>query len=421
MLQDYIYRSFAPRFLAFLCALGVLGGYCLSASGLTPATLLTRDLERREVNLTGLSGGTVSYFGEDRTLTREPVGTFVRLTLDAEASSPDVDSPPEQTAATGLVELVDGQRLTGRYAGPRRGGEALAWEHPVLGTVEVALDDLRRLVPDRAAASPAVPEPGDTPADLVRLTNGDTLGGFVVAIDDASVTLAPDAGGEVTLPLDRVASLSLSNPAAMPADAADLVVLRDGSRLRVMELLITGDALRFDPVLAGGGGDGDTVELPLGDVERVDFAASGVRLVDLTDRPMEVISGGEALGLTLPPRVERDGLHLHAPVTVRFELPPGARRMAMTATLDLPEGLPPERAAWADVAVRVEPPGGAGDDVRLDAAERHGDLSVALPPDAASVDINVDPGRHGPVLDRVRLHDAVLLVETAHPPERAAP
>ncbi len=418
---------------AFLGALGGLGGYLCTfpAAGLTPAELLTPELQRRPVVLAGVSGGVISFFDEDRTLARASVEGFVRLTLtgeadrDGEPAASGTDGEAGGVGPAGMIELTDGQRIAGRYTGAGGGaggdGDGVVWEHPALGRVDLPLDDLRRLVPasggsgrdeaSRSAVSAVATE------DVVRLTNGDTLSGFVISLGDAGLTLQPDAGGEVTLPLDRVALLALSNPEAASPAGADLVVLADGSRLRGMGLAITGDTVRFTPTLAAAAGP---VELPLGAVRRVDFASSGVRLVDLADRPMHVVSGGEAFGLDLPPRVDGSTIHLHAPVTVRFDLPAGARRLAYTAELDLPGDVPPERAAWAEVSVSAsgeaaDGAGAASAGVTLDAGQPVAESNLDLAADAAAVTLTVDPRRYGPVLDRVRLHDAVLLVDVADP------
>ena len=420
--------------LTFLGALCVLGGYFLAApaAGLTPAELLTPELQRRPVVLAGVSGGVISFFDEDRTLARASVEGFVRLSLPGEA---DRDGEPAASGtngeaggigAAGMIGLTDGQRIAGRYTGDGAGGEGdvVVWEHPALGRVDVPLDDVRRLVPARMGERAEVPWSAISAAvtdDVVRLTNGDTLSGFVISLGDAGLTLQPNAGGEVTLPLDRVASLALSNPDAAPPADADLVVLADGSRLRGRGLAITGDAVRFTPTLAAAAGP---VELPLGTVRRVDFASSGVRLVDLADRPIYVVSGGEAFGLDLPPRVDGSTIYLHAPVTVRFDLPAGARRLAYTAELDLPGDVPPERAAWAEVSVSVTgeaaegAAGAAGAEiagVTLNAEQPVAESNLNLAADAAAVTLTVDPRRYGPVLDRVRLRDAVLLVDVAGP------
>ena len=415
MLQIYVYRFFASRSLAFLGALSVLGGYCLSASALTPATLLTRDLERREVNLTGLGGGVVSYFGEDRTLTREPVEQFVRLTLEAEADAQPVSGEPSEPAAQGAVELVDGQRIAGRFAGPLPDGEGIVWEHPGVGGFELRLDDLRRVVFQADAAGADVAGTSAPPAaegDVVQLTNGDTLGGFVVAIDEDGLTLVPDEGAEVTLPLERVATLTLSNPSAPTPAGVDLLVLTDGSRLRGGGVSLDGTTVRFTPTLRDAA---SPVTLPLDALSRIDFASSGLALIDLADRPMRLVGGGEVFGLNLLPRIVGPMIYLHAPMSVRFDVPAGAKRAAFAAELDLPSDLPPGRSAWADVLVRVEVPAGAGDEQRLTDQQSRADFGIELPPDAASINLMIEEGRYGPVLDRVRLREAVLLVETAEP------
>lgn len=411
--------------------LGVIGTFLIAASttALTPATLLTPELESRSINLSGLSGGTLSYFDDDRRLTRSPVGDFVRLRLD-ERSSAGADV---ETQARGVIELVDGQRIVGRWSGASRDGEAILWTHPTLGRFTLGLDDVRRVVMNTATGSAdegqAVPDLGTPAGDMVDLLNGDRFVGFIVAVADESVTIQPDgADGEVTLDRANIATLRLANPATPAHEvvvSGDLVELVDGSRVRGggniggEPLTIRADTLRFTPALTDAM---QPVDLALDQVAQIDFAASGLRLVELGGQPMTTVAGGSAFGLELLPVVEPRGISLHAPVTVVFDLPDGAQRFISRAALDLPAGLSDQQTRLADVLVSAVP-GGA--EASLPPASESGGVRLfvdrtwsMLRSELGGADqlrIELDPMRHGPILDRVLLEDAMILLELPDP------
>lgn len=387
-----------------------------SATALTPATLLNPRLEAQAINLAGLSGGTLSYFDEDRRLTQASVAGYVRLTLsDQRAAAP---------LAEGVIDLVDGQRLIGRWAGATRDGEAVVWTHPTLGRFTLGLDDVHRVVirsDSTALGLHGSFDAGTAEGDTVWLRNGDRFVGFVVAVADDAVTILPDGGDdEVTLAMENIAAVILANPLTPPGEvvvAGDLVALTDGSRVRGGGVAIRGESLRFTPSLTDAM---QPVELELAQVRRIDFAGAGLRLVELGEQPMQTVAGGSAFGLELLPRVDDAGIHLHAPVTVEFDLPAGVRRFAATATLDLPAGLPEERAAWADLELSAGPgeTGGEalpGAPLRLRVEEPQGLLNLALD-GARRLRIVVDPAANGPVLDRLLLSNAVLLIQVTDPP-----
>lgn len=399
-----------------LTLFAVLCATAAPTTALTPATLLNPQLEAQSINLAGLREGTLSFFDDDRRLTQAPVEGFVRLSLAGEPATGEASSDFSPPPMLGMIELVDGQRLAGSWTGATRDGEAIIWTHPTLGRCTLGLDDVRRVVvhgdPNATSASAAF-DAATAEGDAVWLGNGDVLVGFIVSVGDDAVTILPDgAADEVSLSLETVARVTLANPMTGPGEAAatgDLVTLHDGSRVRGGGVSIVRETLRLTPALTDAM---QPVELALDEVRQIDFAAAGLRLVELGDQPMQTVAGGSAFGLDFLPAVDETGVRLHAPVTVVFDLPEGVERFAATALLDLPAGLPEARAAWADLAVVVSADGSAevlGEPMRLRADEPRGDLNLVLdgPP---QLRIEVDPAANGPVLDRLLLQDAVLLI-----------
>ncbi|MEM6460141.1 MAG: hypothetical protein AAF710_12200 [Planctomycetota bacterium] len=394
-----------------LSAAAVVMVFASSVHALTPAELTTPQLERQPISLTGLDGGVLRYFDDDRRLAERPTSDFVRLTLRPEELVGPEDST---TQAAAEIELIDGQRLTGRWAAAARGGEAVVWEHASLGTFTLGLDDLRGVA--FAGAGGTEHRGATLAADTAILRNGDRIAGFVVAVSETSVTLLPDgADAEVQLPLAGLASLTFANPAGDAGVAGDLVRLTDGSRVRAGGVGVRRGTFRLTPSLAD---QPTTRTLPLASVAAVDFAAAGLRLIELTDRPLRIDTPSRAFGLDWPAEIAGDTLRLHAPAAVRFVLPPGARRFAGTAELDLPLGLSDAQRRLANT--RLDLPGRS---FRLHAGRSRQDFNLPLSPrdldadddGAPTLPLRLDPAAHGPLLDRVRLRDLVVLVDSPDP------
>ncbi|MFA9476856.1 hypothetical protein ACERK3_00985 [Phycisphaerales bacterium AB-hyl4] len=381
---------------------------------MTPAELVDDELKREQVAITSLQNGTLSYFDSERRLQQERVQAFVQL--DAIGGRSASLSPGEA-----VVELTDGQRFVGEWrggaSGGASGGESLRWEHPTLGTMTLPLDRLRAVrfrTLDGWDAEPIAH--GPTPAqDTVTLVNGDELRGFVLEMTDDAVVLQPDGGDEPwSLPHARIAMLRLANPDEPPATGHQVMVLGDGSRAHVTGLAISREQVQF---ASGLRDDGERGEMGLDDLVGVDFTAHGRRLVPLVDQPMTVIEGGEVFGLPTPPRTVGKRLRLQAPIVVQFELPESAQRFAAVAELALDGDAPAHLPDWADFEVIVQQ-GDHEQRYRLHGSQREVSINLAL--DDATLRLELDPGVNGPILDRLQLRDAVLLIHEPTDPSPAS-
>lgn len=369
----------------------------LPAPAVTPATLVDLELREHAVHLTSLRDGRISFFDATRRLRSDPVGDYLQLRGLPDGTAPGPAAG--ESAEPGVLQLTDGTRLIGRLASIRDDGQSLQWTHPQLGTLDVSLDDLA------AVALDGRPMFGPPPAaDRVVLLNGDGLSGFLerlvalrVADDDALIELA----------IDRVARLITSNPRTRASEHG--LWLADGSRLWAQSLTIESDAVRAQVRLPGAGLR-DAGPWPLSAVERIDLAGSGYVLAPMVDLPWRLSAGGEVFGVSWSPRVEGQTLRLHAPVTLRVEAPPGSARLAFTAALDLDDASPAVRH-WADCELLCRSADGVEQRIRLDA--RSPRAAVNLPVVEGPIWIELLAGAGGPVLDRVVLEDAVLLVRQA--------
>jgi hypothetical protein len=400
-------------------------GFTSSASAVTPAILIGPDLKPREVKLQSLGGGKMTFFDAERTMQIEPTGKVLQVRFpqprdeavlldgnEAPASelTPVKDSvkppgaappvapvgSPTAKPSEAFLELIDGQRIVGKFLGSDAEGQKLRFQHATLGEVTVELDRISRLAFDGRAAARATPV-----SDLVVLANGDETSGFVAAIKDTEIVVQQTNATPLTLPRDRVRALYLANPVVREAGKQHMAWLRDGSRLLATEVAIAEDKLTItSPITA------KPVTLALSAVARVELASLEGRLIDVADLPMKVTAGGKVFGLAMMPRIEGDAIRMHAPVTVEFELPEKAVRFAALAELDA-EG---EDAMAAEFIVSVRTTGQAAASAAITARHPQAVMNAAIT--GKTLTLTLDPASNGPVMDRLRLRDAVIFVES---------
>ena len=377
------------RFLVAMSAL-LLGG--LASAGV-PATLVNSQLRSEPVVITSLREDVLVYFDAQRRLCESPIDHFVQIRDMGEATEPPIDSA--------VVELVDGQRLIGRWISASAG--SFQWEHEIFGRVRIPLDDIAAIT---VAGDPIAP-PG-VGQDIVRLVNQDHIRGVVTGVEPEGLTMMlPGANEAMVLPSDRIEALWLANAVVKPRSELNRIVLADGSRLLARHVDIADVDARVDVVLPGR--PVQTVVLPIETLMRIDFTANGVRLLDLAAQSMAVTAGGAVFGLPMPPRIEAGDIYLHAPVTVSFVIPKTADRFVATAELASSPEVASKLHEWADFEVVVRHgPGGLDSRFRVNGRLPRVQINVPVA-SMTQLIIEVNPAINGPILDRLRLRDAVLL------------
>ena len=367
---------------SLLTGLAVLAVCAPAAQAAVDADLIDRQLQRRSIRFVSYADGQIRYFDADRQLRTSDVQPFVALRLLRENM--------ESEESPGSLWLVDGHVIHGHLDGVNDEGH-LVWQSGLLGRLMVPLDQVRIIY--KGAARTPVDVPAGT--DRIMLVNGDVLVGYVSNI--ASDTIAIDtAQRTVQVPWARVASVRLGNaPRPRPGVWVRLV---DGGYVRL-------DHLRIDPdTVAGIGFDGRAVSFPARKLEQVDFAEQE-RLVPLGDMPRQIVSGGEVFGVPMPPRMDADAADLHAPIVVRFELPPGASRFAADVALASSDH------AWADMVLSIVDEKGDLLKQRLNRDQPSARINIAVR--SGELTVRLDEGVNGPVQDRLRLTNAFVLIPAA--------
>ncbi|MEM7682683.1 MAG: hypothetical protein AAF288_12060 [Planctomycetota bacterium] len=371
--------------------------------------------------------------------------------------APDAHKPPSPPAGAAELTLVDGQRLLAIPHGPAPDDpNRLRVDLYGLSTV---LSNARTSRPDPAQPRRAVAAtvaldrihaihytPGEdpfanapaTPGDAVRLRNGELLTGFVDFDPDGGLSLSPD-GADAPVPLDPavIAGVRLANPPADRAPGAHRVSLSvsraapividvsdwsyDSGTLRVSLPDTPGDlgpAIQLDPPrIAELTADAQALR-------RVDLHHPGYRLTPWADLPWLRADNATVFGVTFDPRVDAHGhIHANAPAVLRFDAPTGLRGLTGVVRLDL-TGANATALKLAGVTVFLEPanhtpPTDPDADRSLDPERTwSAELTAEQPqarfalPMTGDWVLRLDPGRGGPIFDRVVVQDAQALVQT---------
>jgi hypothetical protein len=382
----------------------------------TPAVLLGADLEPTTIRLQSLSPKSITVTdrrGEMQTMRADDV---LRLTLTGRSIV-----PPDGDRA--ILTLRDGQVLVGMPV-QSNDDEAIRLKLDSDRAVQVPLDEVLSLRLSASAPLPAIDED-----DALVLATGEVLLGFVETFTAEAIGFViGDADDPVNIPIARIEAMAIANQ-PRPAELKPGTVrvgTTDGAVLYVQDATLTpsddpeiGDELvgvSTLPILAsrradaGVSTDASTrLTLPIDRVAVIEPVSSRYALESLADLAWDVVSGGEVFGVAMPPKVSSEAIRLHAPTTLRYELPDRASRLALTVAMDLDRRIPETRRQMAgcelviylgdrEVARRTLTPDGP--------PHR---LNVALA-DASELRLALEPGVNGPVLDRVVIADAELLV-----------
>lgn len=342
---------------------------------------------------------------------------------------------PQPVIEPGHIDLIDGQRLTGRPAIPtdpnaqQPADGTLAWANSRLGQLSIPLDLVGRVVirPDFAA-----PISHNSKHDLVRLSNGDRIGGFVESVG-RQVVIAPESAdgskpGTMAIDINQVAAIDFAN-APVPARRMPMVWLSDGSVFGASRVSIdapSGRASLVAAVLPGKpASETETSNLQLGEIAAIVFDHS--RLIPLSSLPASAASSGAERRVVPPAQTAAvpgfdvsplncDDIVLPGPMTATWELPPEARRIGGWLVLD------DSHWAWGDCQVTVSlSAAGSGSaapvevlSTRLNALHPAAMLAMDVSPGQRLI-VQVLPGENGPVDDHVTLrHVLVLTVPAAN-------
>ena len=400
-------------FTAWACLVGVTA----KTLAVTPATIVGSDLVTRRVDIQSLKDNQLRYFGIDRELRAEDIERTIQIRFHPKnGDAQPLAVPMDEVGA--VVVLVDGQRLRGRWVGVADEGQALRWEHSLLGIVGIKLDRIvavdQRQTNDEERLIGHLGPHGARSLDVVHLANGDTLRGIVLAFDEGGFRFQPTGAAKaVTLPWNRAHALQLANPGSTSYgdDLGHLVWFRDGSRVRAQHLAIAQGQFSFRPLLHSVGDANEPptmVHTKLEDVRQIDLTSMRGRLVDVTGLKITTLNGGRVFEMAMAPQFEPRRIRLHAPVAIGLDLPKGTKRFAATATLG-DAAFETDGLVWADLDLIVRIDGRIELREHLSAARSGVSLNIAAV--GRQMTVELDEAANGPVMDRLTLRDPILFVE----------
>ncbi len=226
--------------------------------------------------------------------------------------------------------------------------------------------------------------------------------GFVTSLGTDGVELkTADQGQTIKLPMERVSALMMSNRPQLPKPGQHMVWLEDGSRILAKDLTMGDQNLKIQPLLSDV-----TASIPLKWVRRIDLSTPAGVLRSLTGLSM-MSTGGVVFGVAMPPQIAGSQIHIHAPVTLGFDLPTGTARFWARVELDTRDQAAQVRR-WADMNLVIRIDAKEVGQFHIDAAQPA--VEINLPVTGRRMSLEAAPGINGPVMDRLTIEDAVLLV-----------
>jgi len=384
----------------------------LALAQTSPDRVLVDDgLERHIVGEIRFEPGAVS-FERDGARTRLPLDGSVVAVVEPSGQSP--------RPRNSWIELTDGQRLVGA---PLVLGSAeaaalteataepgLVWATPLLGSVRVPLEALRRVVLREGGQQAEVDELND----VLVLNNGDQTRGLLERLWP-EIVLETD-GQMRTFELNAVSSISLANTTDVKTGSR--VWLSDGSIVAVDSIITGDDGVQILPAAPVELSSRERAVVTMDEVLAVAFESGGVRpLAELGPPRWEALSAW-----ALPP-VAQDPEHvllgaarieLIGPVAAAWSLPEGTRRVSIRARLR------DDCRTWGDCVVSLSIGGQILASERLLGESPDAtftlDLTTELASEAAADElmILVEEGHNGAIQDRVMVEGFVLLSSDAN-------
>jgi hypothetical protein len=383
--------------------------------------LLTRDGGVAPVSIASITDQSLVHMDEARGwVTLELNQCIALLSAQAGVESLAAEAEPGSGAwnqAPGLLVLATGERLPGQPAldAPPQ-ADALGWNHPWLGRVDVPLK-LVELVLLQTNANP--PDAGE--ADVILLGNGDVRQGLVTAIGDPvtiEIMSEGGAGGNVNpvnpttrqtldIPLSRIVAIRMIAP-RQPGQGKR-VWFNEGTVLDVQSLVVNDNGLVR---LSGGvlAAALPQAQVGMGEISAVLFDRS--RMLALSSMSPSRVEG-PSTRYTLPrptvlnPRAPLglSSVEFSGPITVRYALPAGCERFIAEAEL------PREDRAWGDCDLIVRSDDTEVFRTRVNRASPMARINAMLPAKAGGRELTIEitEGARGPIQDRVRLHRPLLL------------
>ena len=403
---------------------------CSGLAGVAPAQngagldriIIDHSLNRQPVRLVSISEHTINTIDAAGEAHAIPFDDILALAPNQDWT-PDAPNRPTVlgrggiSSRPGILELTNGQRLAGAASVVRVDTDSVAWVHPALGIVRSPIDRVSRIIMPRVMpVSQQTQTLAIEDVDVIRLINGDTLRGFIDHIG-SDTTIELDAGSTISIPTSSIDQLTLANEPS--ARTGTTISLRDGSVISI-ERFAQPDApntgrtlciLRSDsfqqPFDTSPASEANTPPEPLG------FEIDLDQITTINFDPEQLLPLASIIPTTegrdiiidhsAPAILGASTIELPGPMRSTWNLPKGARAIAMTAELPL------EARAWGNLDLIISIDSKERQKIHLSASNPQASIRLDSP-NAHTLEITLEQGPFGPIQNRVHLRQAVVSV-----------
>ena len=396
---------------ALICA---AGSAAVAAAGDARRVLIDRGLRAITVDILAVETARVIY-NDDTGRRRESAAGEVLAMLPADlppagdppASTPDPGAPAA-ISEPGVLELTTGERYPGELASTIGAKDTINWRHRRFGRVNAPLDSVRAFAANEAGMrflrEPATRDAG---RDRLLLANGDRLAGFVLGVGEQTEIKVEEQ--TVAVNTELVSAMRLADSAAAPA-RGPMAWLDDGTIARLRSLSTPAPGAVYLVII-----DAQSTSYPFPSLLSVVFDTARLApLAGVTPRQ----SGADGASPPLDPLVFRSpaavapagaaDIEFPGPMRATWTLPAGVTRFAALA--ELPRSAQP----WGDFEMVVRVDGREALRERLH--EGRPAVEINLPISGKELTVVVEPGRNGPINDRLVLRRALLLLSPTAAP-----
>ncbi|HWB21130.1 MAG TPA: hypothetical protein VG711_12580 [Phycisphaerales bacterium] len=320
------------------------------------------------------------------------------------------ESPPINTATSlSVLTLNDGQRFPGEVvSGETPSADIVAWNHPRLGRLSIPINLIASVT-----FQPGAQIPTSGSSDVLLLSNGDRLEGFILSIADTiSIELSSPAGSTAHqvshIPLSRAVAATMvaqNRPAV-----GRRIWLEDGTVLDVSTLTVglDGQVRIASPFIPQD--PQHPVLVPIQNVSAVLLVPRAI--VPLASiKPLDV-SGPSTRFMIPPPRVmdafaplQASRISMSGPLKVRYPLPAHSRRFSATASLAR------DAQVFGDCDLVISCDGKELSRTHLSPDQPAAAINV--PAAGAEMTIDLMPGANGSIQDHVILSLPIFSIDTS--------
>ncbi|MFK7759445.1 MAG: hypothetical protein AB8C13_05810 [Phycisphaerales bacterium] len=343
----------------------------------------------------------------------------IGLWIDDDAFIPNGISSDAYSKAM-YAELTDGQRVLINLTNSQDPDLITAIRLDCESPVRIPLDRIRTLVRAKSSRdhSPSLELfDADLQDDAIRLLNNDLFTGFITSIGTSvEIETINSANQTTTLsyPVDQVHSIRVQNPSVHTPGTYILTSVRERLRVhdfeysRQRELSVTLDDSLHDQASS------QKLEAKLVGVDRI---SSEWHLLDLASQvPPTITPTGNRAWAPEPEFSSkrwlgtiRTNARIPSPVSIRWELPSGSKRLAMSIN--------PWEQEWTnnEFAVRIITTTGSIQTLwskEFDSTEAPRESIVLdIPNDASALELYIDPALNGPIQDQFFVSFPIILID----------